>query len=111
MTVSSPLQIDDDMTHSYTTVVGTAHELQAPLRWCSHKCDIPQATTPEPFLVSHDVNASGAKEFFRFDSLAEALSYLTSHQGGPNNEVLEHHDLACKLYFDLDRPDTTYSID
>jgi hypothetical protein len=59
--------------------------------------------------VSHDVNASGAKEFFRFDTLSDALAYLTLHQGGANNEVLEHHDLACKLYFDLDRPDTTYS--
>jgi hypothetical protein len=79
------------------------------LRWCAHKCDIPQATTPEPFLVSRDVNASGAKEFYRFDTLADAVAYLTSRQKGAYNEVLEHHDLACKLYFDLDRPDTTYS--
>jgi hypothetical protein len=78
-------------------------------QWCAYKFMIPDPSTPEPFLVSRDVNATGAKEFCRFDSPADALEYLQANMGGPNNEVLEHHGDSCKMYFDLDRPDTRYA--
>jgi hypothetical protein len=70
---------------------------------------IPAPTTPETFLLSRDVNAQGAKEFCRFDSPEEGLSFLQAQAHGPYNEVLERAEDSCKMYFDLDRPDTVYS--
>jgi hypothetical protein len=34
---------------------------------------IPDATTPENFLLAHDISERGAKEFFRFDKPTEAV--------------------------------------
>jgi hypothetical protein len=76
--------------------------------WVHYKANIPDPWTAETFLLSRD-NGSGGKSFRRYASPSEGLAYLEARHGSALYEVLERHDDNCKLYFDLDRPDTEYT--
>jgi hypothetical protein len=76
--------------------------------WAHYKANIPDPWTDETFLIARDTNEMGAKAFRRFGSPADGVEYLAAHAGGALYEVLEDVNKQCKLYFDLDRPDTEH---
>jgi hypothetical protein len=82
-----------------------------PSQWVFYKANIPDAWTAETFLVARDQNNQGAKAFRRFASPADGVKYLNDNRGSPLYEVKEHVDEQCKLYFDLDRPDTDFTTE
>jgi hypothetical protein len=77
-------------------------------QWVFYKANIPEPWTAETFLVAKDLRKDGAKAFRRFASPAEGVQYLETNRGSPLYEVKEHVEEHCKLYFDLDRPDTEF---
>jgi hypothetical protein len=56
-----------------------------PLAWCSHKCMIPDTTTPE-LLLAHDISERG--QSFQVRQANKAVDFLTTQGGEALHEVL-----------------------
>jgi hypothetical protein len=84
-------------------------ELQTSVQWFFTKATMPAGNpADERFVMSKDQGQQGAKVFAAFEGHEAALSFARAQKGGALYEVVEHSDRPCKMFFDIDRPDTAF---
>jgi hypothetical protein len=84
----------------------------AAVDWVWSKHALPAHEPGVECVLSRDIAPrAGAKQFALFASGAAAFDYAERHRGGALYEVLEVAERPCRMYFDIDRPDTVYTDD